>query len=83
MTNVPSPTDNPKKQSDKTKTRQKFSISQRLRTDLGRSVGTGVVKRVLKAATFLLTAKQDINSEDEVALIRQALLRQIHPMIER
>ena len=47
------------------------------------SYPTGVVKRVLKAPTFPLTAKQDINSEDEVTLIRQTLLRQIHPMIER
>ena len=38
MTKAPTPTDKFKKQSDYTKTPQKTSIAQQLRTDLGRSV---------------------------------------------
>ena len=39
MTEAPTPTEMSKGQSDNTKTPQKSSIKQRLRTDLGRSVG--------------------------------------------
>ena len=39
MTKAPTPTEMSKGQSDNTKTPQKSSIKQRLRTDLGRSVG--------------------------------------------
>ena len=39
MTKAPMPTEMSKGQSDNTKTPQKSSITQRLRTDLGRSVG--------------------------------------------
>ena len=39
MIKAPTPTDKSKKQRDNIKTPQKFSITQRLRTYLGRSVG--------------------------------------------
>ena len=39
MTRAPTPTEKSKKQSDNTKTPPNISITQRLRTDLGRSVG--------------------------------------------
>ena len=42
MTKNPTPTEKSKKQSDNTKTPQKTSITQRLRTDLGRSVGVTI-----------------------------------------
>ena len=64
MTKAPTPTEKSKNQRDKTKTPPKISITQRLRTDLGRSVGvtivnhpTVVVKPVYGIPTFLLTAK--------------------------
>ena len=56
-------TEIPKKQRENTKTPPKTSITQRLRTDLGRSVGgndshpTGVAKPVYGIPTFPLTAK--------------------------
>ena len=55
MTKTPTPTEKAKKQRDNTKTPPKSSITQRLRTDLGRSVGsynshpTGVVKKISKS----------------------------------
>ena len=63
MTKPPIPTENSKtKGQTHTKRNQKTSITQRLRTDLGRSVGvtsnpTGVVKPVYGIPTFPLTAK--------------------------
>ena len=63
MTKAPTPTEKSNKQRDNTKTPPKTSITQRLRTDLGRSVGgnnshpTGVVKPVYGIPTFPLTAK--------------------------
>ena len=61
MTKPPKPTENSKPK-DNTQTPPKTSITQRLRTDLGRSVGvsshpTGVVKPVYGYQTFPLTAK--------------------------
>ena len=61
MTKAPTPTEKSKKQRDITKKLPKTSITQGLRTDLGRSVGvtagtpTGVVKRVYERLTFPLT----------------------------
>ena len=63
MTQAPTPTEKSKKQCENTKTPPKTSITQRLRTDLGRSVGitivnpTGVVEPVYGIPTFPLTAK--------------------------
>ena len=63
MTKAPTPTEKFKKQRDNTKTPPKTLITQRLRTDLGRSVGgndsypTGVVKPVYGIPTFPLTAQ--------------------------
>ena len=61
MTKPPIPTENSKTK-DNTQTPPKTSVTQRLRTDLGRSVGvtsnpTGVVKPVYGIPTFPLTAK--------------------------
>ena len=62
MTKAPIPTEKSKKQRDNTKTPPKASITQRLRTDLGRSVKvttvtpTGVVKPVYERSTFPLEA---------------------------
>ena len=63
MKKAPTPTEKSKKQRDIIKkTLPKTSITQRLRTDLGRSVGvpagtlTSVVKRVYERSTFPLTA---------------------------
>ena len=58
----PIPTENSKTKGQHTQTPPKTSITQRLRTDLGRSVGvtsnpTGVVKPVYGIPTFPLTAK--------------------------
>ena len=62
MTKAPIPTENSKTKGQHTQTPPKTSITQRLRTDLGRSVGvtsnpTGVVKPVYGIPTFPLTAK--------------------------
>ena len=63
MTKAPTPAENSKEQRNKTKTPPKTSITQRLSTDLGRSVGgnhshpTGVIKPVYGIPTFPLTAK--------------------------
>ena len=63
MTKAPTPTEKSKQKRDNTKTPPKTSITQRLRTDIGRSVGvtiahpTGVVKAVYGIPTFPLTAK--------------------------
>ena len=62
MTKPPIPTENSKTKGQHTQTPPKTSITQRLRTDLGRSVGetsnpTGVVKPVYGIPTFPLTAK--------------------------
>ena len=62
MTKPPIPTENSKTKGQHTQTPPKTSITQRLRTDLGRSVGvtsnpTGVVKPVHGIPTFPLTAK--------------------------
>ena len=62
MTKPPIPIENSKTKGQHTQTPPKTSISQRLRTDLGRSVGvtsnpTGVVKPVYGIPTFPLTAK--------------------------
>ena len=62
MTKAPTPTQKSKKHRDNIKTPPKNSITQRLRTDLGRSVGvtavnpTGVVKPGYERSTFPLTA---------------------------
>ena len=58
----PIPTENSKTKGQHTQTPPKTLITQRLRTDLGRSVGvtsnpTGVVKPVYGIPTFPLTAK--------------------------
>ena len=58
----PIPTENSKTKGQHTQTPPKTSITQQLRTDLGRSVGvtsnpTGVVKPVYGIPTFPLTAK--------------------------
>ena len=62
MTKPPIPTENSKTKGQHTQTPPKTSITQRLRTDLGRSVGvtsypTGVVKPVYGIPAFPLTAK--------------------------
>ena len=62
MTKPPIPTENSKTKGQHTQTPPKTSITQRLRTDLGRSVRvtsnpTGVVKPVYGIPTFPLTAK--------------------------
>ena len=63
MTKAPTPTEKSKKQRDNTKTPPKTSLTQQLRTDLGRSIGgndshqTCVVKPVNEIPTFPLTAK--------------------------
>ena len=62
MTKPPIPTENSKTKGQHTQTPPKTSITQRLRTDLGRSVGvtsnpTGVVRPVYGIPTFPLTAK--------------------------
>ena len=62
MTKAPTPTEKSKIHRDNIKTLPKTSITQRLRTDLGRSVGvtavnpTGVVKPAYVRTTFPLTA---------------------------
>ena len=63
MTKPPIPTENSKTKGQHTQTPPKTSITQQLRTDLGRSVGvtsnpTGVVKPVYGIPTFPLTAKE-------------------------
>ena len=44
MTKAHTPTEKSKKQRDNTKTPLKTSITQRLRTDLGRSIGATIAK---------------------------------------
>ena len=63
MKKAPTPTEKSKKHRTNIKTKPKTSITQRLQTDLGRSVGvtaikpTDVVKPVYERSTLLLTAK--------------------------
>ena len=45
MTKAPTPTEKSKQQCDNTKTPPKSSITQRLRTDLGRSVGVTIATK--------------------------------------
>ena len=47
MTKTPTPTEKSKKQRDNTKTPPKTSITQRLRTDLGRSVGVTIATQLV------------------------------------
>ena len=47
MTKAPTPTDKSKTQRDNTKTPRKTSITQRLRTDLGRSVGVTIATQLV------------------------------------
>ena len=47
MAKAPTPTEKSKKQRDNTKTPQKTSITQRLRTDLGRSVGVTIATQLV------------------------------------
>ena len=47
MTNAPTPTEKSKKQRDNTKTPPKTLITQRLRTDLGRSVGVTIATQLV------------------------------------
>ena len=47
MTKAPTPTEKSKKQRDNTKTPPKTSIIQRLRTDLGRSVGVTIATQLV------------------------------------
>ena len=60
MTKPPIPTENSKTKGQHTQTLPKTSITQRLRTDLGRSVGvtsnpTGVVKPVYGSSKVIIT----------------------------
>ena len=63
MTKAPTPTEKIKKKCDNTKTQPKTSITQRLRTNVGRSLEVPtatqlcVVKQVYGIQTFPLTAK--------------------------
>ena len=58
MTKTTTPKEKSKKQRDNTKNATKTSITQRLWTDLGRSVeASGVVKPIYRIPTFPLTAK--------------------------
>ena len=52
MTKAPPPTQNSKKQSDNTKTPPKFSMAQRLLTDLGWSVGVTTATRLVGLNRF-------------------------------
>ena len=47
MTKAPTPTEKSKKQRDNTKTPQKTSITQQLRTELGRSVGVTIATQLV------------------------------------
>ena len=47
MTKAPTLTEQSKKQLENTKTTQKTSITQRLRTDLGRSVGVTIATQLV------------------------------------
>ena len=53
MTKAPTPTEKSKKQRDNTKTPPKPSIAQRLRTDLGRSVGVTIATQLVWFKTHL------------------------------
>ena len=52
MTKAPTPTEMSNGQSDNTKTPQKSSIKQRLRTDLGRSVGVTTATQLVVLTWF-------------------------------
>ena len=47
MTKAPTPTEKSKEQRDNTKTPPNTSITQRLRTDLGRSVGVAIATKLV------------------------------------
>ena len=55
MTKVPTPTEKSKKQRDNIKTPPKTLITQRLRTDLGRSVGLTAVTPLVWLNRFTRT----------------------------
>ena len=52
MTKDPTPTEKPKKQIDNVDTPPKMSITQRLRTDLGRSVEVTIATQLAKPVWF-------------------------------
>ena len=52
MTKATTPTEKSKKQRDNTKTPPKISITQRLRTDLGRSVGVTTANQMAWLNSF-------------------------------
>ena len=52
MTKAPTTTGKPKKQCDNTQTPSKTSITQRLPTDLGRSVGVTIATQLCSAETI-------------------------------
>ena len=60
MTKALTPTEHSKKQSDNTKTPQKISITQRMRTDLGRSVGLTTATQLMLLKTGLWDTNQSI-----------------------
>ena len=72
MTKAPTPTEKSKTQRDNTKTPQTTSITQRLRTDLERSVGgndshqTGVVKPVNGLPTFNVFTSRLPNTQNVI-----------------
>ena len=63
MTKAPTPTDKSKKQRDNTKTPPTMSIAQRLRTDVGPSVGltTATQLGVVNTQSFLCVQKEDMS----------------------
>ena len=53
MTKAPTPTEKPQKQRDNTQTPPKTSITQRLRTDLGRSVKVMIATQLVWFNRFM------------------------------
>ena len=64
MTKALTPTDKSKKQRDNTKTPSKTSITQRLRTDLGRSVGVTIATQLVRLNR--LTGSQPSHSPQQL-----------------
>ena len=77
MTKAPTPTEKSKEERDNTKTPPKTSISQRLRTDLGRSVGETIATKLVWLNRFLtLCTKRHILCKGvyRVSIVKRPLL---------
>ena len=81
MTKAPTPTEKSKKQSDNTKNATKTSITHRLRTDLGRSVGLVGWLFLINVDLAIFQPYLDLEAGDNQSLKIQVARRGIEPTV--